>query len=334
MTQINKDTRFGILVQAVDPPEQFEELVRLVERLGFEHLWVADSSLHARSAYCYLTLAALHSERLRLGTGITQPVTRHPAIVANAVATLQEISNGRMTLGFGSGDRPVHEIGLKTARLADMRDSMWLFRKLFAGEPATMDSRLFSTNEASLVGREPLDVPIYMAASGPKTLALAGELADGVLVQVGVDPKCVSAALELIAVGARKSNRSLDELDIVLMCYGSVDTDRAVARDAARPFAAWIPQTVPRYCRIAGIPDEDVQRIKDVYEGGELMKAEHAAEVVTEQMIDAFTLAGTATEVREKIAVLTQETAVRHFAFFPMGDNRLDVVRGFADSVA
>ena len=72
---------------------------------GFTHLWLTDSSLHARCVYAYLTLAALNSERLMLGTGITHPYTRHPAITVNAIATLDEISEGRAILGVGAGDR-------------------------------------------------------------------------------------------------------------------------------------------------------------------------------------------------------------------------------------
>lgn len=334
MTVSTDDLRLGILVQAVDEPEEFTELVRTVETRGFETLWVADSSLHARSAYCYLTLAAVHSTDLRLGTGITQPVTRHPAIVANAIATLDEIAGGRVNLGFGSGDRPLLELGLRSARVDDVRGSVDLIRRLLAGETTTMRSRLFEVEDAELVGRAAREVPVYLAASGPRTLALAGEIADGVLVQVGTDPRCISHALEQIRAGAERAGRTIDDLDIAIMAYGSVADDREAARDAARPFAAWVPQTVPAYCEIAGIPPEDVARVREVYAGGELMKADRAASAVTDAMVDAFTLAGTPGECRERLLQIAEETGVSHVAFFPMGDDRLQVIRTFAASVA
>ena len=93
---------YGVTLQGVDPPADFAAMVREIESLGYDHLWVTDSSLHARNCYAYLTLAAVSSSRLRLGTAVTNPLTRHPAITAAAAATLDELSAGRRT-GAGRG---------------------------------------------------------------------------------------------------------------------------------------------------------------------------------------------------------------------------------------
>ena len=88
MTEEQYGVAVGVTLQGVDKPEVFREHVRFLDTRGFTHLWITDSSLHARCVYAYLTLAALHSERLFLGTGVTHPYTRHPAITVNAIATI------------------------------------------------------------------------------------------------------------------------------------------------------------------------------------------------------------------------------------------------------
>jgi len=320
---------FGILVQAVDDPPAFTSLVAAAEAAGADHFWVADSSLHGRAVWPYLTLAAGASERILLGPGITHPVTRHPAVTANAVAALDEISGGRAVLGIGAGDRPVLELGLRPAPVRVLEKAIGLIRALLAGETVTRDDGAFPVAGARLVRPPDRRVAVVVAASGPKTLRMAGRVADGVLVQVGVHPACVRLALDDIAAGAREAGRDPAEIDISLMVYGSIRDDPERARAESRHFAAWIPQTVPRYCPAAGIPDADVARVREAYGGGELMKADAAASTVTDQMIDAFTLAGTPAECRDRIAALT-EIGIDHITFFPMGDDRRGGVARFA----
>src|SRR5258706_788922 len=128
---------FGVVLQAVDPPDAFGEMVTEIERRGYGHLWLTDSSLHARDCYSYLTLAAARSTRLVLGTAVTNPATRHPAITAAAAATIDEISAGRMVVGIGAGDRPLLALGLRPSPLADLAAAIEAIRGLWSG--ATVD---------------------------------------------------------------------------------------------------------------------------------------------------------------------------------------------------
>ena len=116
--------RTAICLQGVDTPDDFEANVTEIERLGYDTLWLTDSSLHTRNCWSYLTLAARATSRLRLGTAVTNPVTRHPGVTAAAAATIAEISGGRFTLGIGAGDRPLLAVGHKPARLADLEASI------------------------------------------------------------------------------------------------------------------------------------------------------------------------------------------------------------------
>src|ERR1035441_4485269 len=110
--------RAGVVLQGVDAPGVFCGMVEEIESLGFDHLWLTDSSLHARNCYSYLTLAATRSSRLLIGTAVTNTATRHPAITAVAAATVDEIAAGRLILGIGAGDRPLLALGLEPSRLA------------------------------------------------------------------------------------------------------------------------------------------------------------------------------------------------------------------------
>jgi 5,10-methylenetetrahydromethanopterin reductase len=326
--------RFGLAIQAIDPPEEFVEVVRTAEQLDFDHLWVADSSLHGRCVYSYLTLAAVNSRRLRLGTAITHPVTRHPAINLNSLATLDEVSSGRAVLGIGAGDRPVLELGLRSASVRAIEDMVHLARKLFAGEKVTFEGRGFRTEAAALVqGGLPRQIPIYVAASGPKTLSMAGRVADGVLMQVGADADCIRYGLDRVTEGAEAAGRNPSAVDVVVVLYGAIREDRALARAESRPFAAWIPQTVPLYCEIAHIPEEDVQEVRRSYTGGELMKAHEAAQAVTDQMIDRFTLSGTPEDCFQRVEEILSIPRIRHVAFFVMGEDRFGTIRRFGEGV-
>lgn len=318
--------RHAVLVQALDPPQVFTELVQTVEQTGADHLFVADSSLHARAVWPYLTIAALSSSEMRIGTGVTHPTSRHPAITANAAATLDEISGGRAVLGLGSGDRPLFELGLRPARLKTLEEAILTVRCLLEGQTLSLADSI----PANLIQDPVRKVPIVVAASGPRTLELAGRMADGVLVQVGSDPRCIEVAFRDVARGMESAGRDPSEVWISVMAYGSVRDDIKVAYTESRHFAAWIPQTVPRYCRIAEIPPSDTSRVQEAYSGGELMKAHAAAETVTHQMVRAFTLSGSPEQVRQRLQEMT-DVGVDHVTFFPMGQDRIASVQRFAE---
>ena len=124
------------------------QFVGQIDRLGYDALWLTDSSLHSRNCWSYLTLAARASARLRIGTAVTNPVTRHPAITAVAAATVAEISGGRLALGIGAGDRPLLSLAEKPARLADLEKSIEVIRALWAGEHVTAQARGFGLDDA------------------------------------------------------------------------------------------------------------------------------------------------------------------------------------------
>src|SRR4029453_9525102 len=165
--------RFGIVLL----PESlagFGDLCREAEADGFDWLGVADSQSVFRELYVALTLAALHTERMRIGPLVTNPLTRHLVVTPSAIASVDEVSGGRAALGLGSGDSAIYTIGAPPATLGGLEDSIVTLGRLTSGEPIEREGRTWR------VHRSTRRVPIYLAAEGPRTLALAGRLPDGV----------------------------------------------------------------------------------------------------------------------------------------------------------
>jgi len=226
------EPRSGVVLQGVDPPGEFRGMVEEIESLGFRHLWLTDSSLHARNCYAYLTLASVASSRLLLGTAVTNPATRHPAITAAAAATVDEISGGRLTLGIGAGDRPLLALGLRPSPLATVEAAIDAIRLLWRGEEVDRSAGDFSMSSAHLRFRARPDIPVFVSASGPKTLELAGRAGDGVILLVGLFPEALDWAIAQVARGAEAAGRPRPH--VAVFAYGAIDEDEERALENAR----------------------------------------------------------------------------------------------------
>ncbi len=227
--------RFGLRVPAVGTPADTAAYAARVEEAGFDFMWMPDTPLLAgrwRDVHMHLGAAAASTSRLRLGPGVTNPLTRHPLATASALATLADASDGRADLVAGTGYSSAYIIGRKAATRASMREATVLWRSLFSGAPTVLPG-----SEATL---EPpyADLPIILAASGPAMLALAGEIADGVLIHVGAAPAAVAWALGRIEDGMKAAGRSRAEVKRIVVVTACVDDDRARAIEHMRPCAA------------------------------------------------------------------------------------------------
>ena len=323
---------FSLTVMALDPPATFLDVARTAEEGGLANLWVADSSLHARDVYSYLTLAASHTTRVRLGPNCTHPYTRHPAITLNAIATLDEISGGRAMLNFGAGDRPVMELGYAPGKLAVLREAFLLMRRLLQGGSVTADGPTFHLRQAALLFRTRPDLPLYMTGSGPKVLELAGELADGATFLCGPYPACVGFALDYLRAGRTRAGKGADGFDMACSLYGSLREDEALARAESRAMAAWFPQTTPWYAELAGMDPDLIARIRAAYTGGHFDQARVAGALMSDDLMDRFVVAGNSERWRAAIGQVLA-CGVRHINIFPIAKDRLGMVRALVRDV-
>ena len=177
---------FGVTLLPNALPE-FLSWCRTAEESGFDTIGVGDSQSLYREAFLAAALCAQETTRVKFGPRVINPMTRHPAIAASGAATLQEIAPGRAVLGIGSGDSSVHNAGVRPARMAEMREYVDAIRGMLTKGQAQYQG------ETTKFTWGPADVPLYVAASGPKTLELAGEIADGVIIQTGLLPEVIEA---------------------------------------------------------------------------------------------------------------------------------------------
>jgi 5,10-methylenetetrahydromethanopterin reductase len=340
----------GVVLQPVDGPATFATMVGEIEQLGFDHLWLTDSSLHARNCYAYLALAAAHSHQLALGTAVTNPLTRHPAITASAMATVDEISGGRAILGIGTGDRPLLALGLKPSTVSDLEEAVNGIRALWSGATVDLRAARFTLQGAHMRFPARPGIPVFISASGPRTLELAGRLGDGVIVLVGLFPEAMAWAIDHIDMGAAVASQpaqpALPALPgqpgqpgqsgaggrphVAVFAYGAIDDDRDVALAQARSIGAWFPQTAPVICELAGLDGELVEKVRRLYSGGEFQEAAAAAALLPDDYIRKVALAGDRSDARARIeAVLSAGAGSVHV--FPLGTRRMETVRAFAE---
>jgi|HubBroStandDraft_6_1064221.scaffolds.fasta_scaffold35739_3 5,10-methylenetetrahydromethanopterin reductase len=319
--------RCGVALQGVDPPIEFIDKVREIDALGFDNLWLTDSSLHTRDCYSYLTLAATVSTRLGLGPAVTNPLSRHPGITAAALATVDEVSGGRAILGIGAGDRPLRALGLRTSSVATLEATVGAIRRLWRGEELNEEVASFRFRDAHLRFQPRPDIPIFVSASGPRTLELAGRVADGVILLIGLFPEAVAWALSHVDRGAESAGRPRPH--IAVFAYGAIDDDEARALEAARSIAAWFPQTAPHVCELAGVPASIVDDVRRLYSGGEFQEAAAAARLMPDDFVRRVALAGDHRQATARIEeVLGAGADSMHV--FPLGDRRMETVRAFA----
>ena len=214
--------KFGIVFL----PESFDgfgDLCREAETRGFEWLGVADSQSVFHELYVALALAALNTSRVRVGPLVTNPLTRHLVVTASAMTSIDAISRGRAVLGIGSGDSAIYTLGAPPATLTGLEDATVTLGRLTAGDAVKRGERVWRVHRTSR------RIPIYLAAEGPRTLELAGRVADGVIVGLGLTPDVVALSLAAIERGARAAGRSLADLDVWWFAKTNVADTRAAA---------------------------------------------------------------------------------------------------------
>ena len=229
--------RVGIRLPPCDSPLALAAAARRAEIAGFDSVWMPDSQLLWRDVFSTLAVTATQTERVQLGTAVTNLRTRHPTVIASAVRTLQDLAPGRIVLGVGAGNSALASVDMRPSSRAELVDGLRMIRTLLAGEQWQFDH-----GGVSMRGSAGL-VPIYLAANGPKNLGFAGAIADGAILLAGVSIPAVSRAIGLVAGGARTAGRSIAEIDIVVTTFCHETND--VERDARllKPVCAAIAQT-------------------------------------------------------------------------------------------
>lgn len=228
--------------------EGFVADVQRAEELGWGYALIPWNPLSRRDPYMELAIAAGRTSRIKLGLLLDNPVLHHPAVSASSIATLDIMSGGRALLTLGVGDTAVRWLGLRPARMAELEEATVLARRLLAGEEVDVGA----VRPAQLVHARP--VPIWIAAGGPKTIEMAGRVADGVFLRVGRHPENLRTAIERVHTGAREAGRDPHEIGIGLIFHTVMSDDPAEIRATARSMAAGYYEYSPALFEIPGLP--------------------------------------------------------------------------------
>ena len=294
--------RLGIALGSGFPPTDVVDSVRINEQAGYESAWIVEG--HGGEQFSILTACALATRRIRLGTAISSVFVRTAPTIAMAAACLDHFSGGRFVLGLGSSHKVQVEAehGVHYSEpVMRVRETVEVVRTLLREGVVSYRGKTITIEKFDLWFKPAHDsVPIYLSALFPQMLTICGEIADGVLM-VFSTPESVRNAREHLAVGAGRAGRSLDKIEVGSLIPVAIDADAKTACEQMRPMLAFYLGFFPRYRRVAreagfaGI----VERVRDAYQRGGV---EAAAPLVSDEMLATLTAAGTAHEVRARIA--------------------------------
>ena len=307
---------FGITLKPDMSPERLVALTRQAEEAGFGYGWLFDSHVLWLEPYPLLTLMALNTRRMRLGTCVTNPASRDPSVTASALATLNLLSGGRMDLGIGRGDSARRVLGKKPTTLARLEEAVRIIKDLAEGRPTDYDGEQIRMDWAG--GQ----LPVWIAGYGPKALHLTGRVADGVILQFA-DPHLIRWCLGFVHEGARAAGRDPKSIRVMAAAPVWVSENLEQAREHVRWFPALVSNhvmdLVNRY-EPAELPPELTAYVRS-REGYDYL---HHAEVgssnaqfVSDEVTDRFCIVGTVEEHRRKLRELA-EAGVDQFNIYLM----------------
>lgn len=302
--------RFGLGMAPVEPLAKVVSVARLAEELGFEHFVHADQRF-AGEKDVFVTLAAdaLNTSTIKLGPCVSDPYSRIPAMLAVAMATLDELSEGRAVLALGAGGSGFAQMHLERKHPNQaLRETVTMIRGLFSGEAVDFDGELFKLSNARLRFDVRPDIPILIATRSPRNLELAGELADGAIIATYAAKPQLEFAVERIFAGARKAGRRPEDVRLISWVYTSISEgdDGRQAVENVRPFVTQAlvntaPDAYPTI--LAGFDEELPQFLEQCRNGGAAgLESAYADRThLTDDVIKRFSVAGTAEDCIAKL---------------------------------
>ena len=322
--------KFGITLKPDHRYERSVDLARRAEANGFGYGWMFDSHILWRDPYPLLTLMGAATTDMRLGTCVTNPATRDITVTASALATLNEITDGRMDLGIGRGDSARRVMGKRPTTVAYMEECCRIVRALTAGEKIELEG-----TEIQLPWASHGPVPIWVAGYGPMALAAAGRVADGIILQLA-DPDIIRWCMGFVRAAAEEAGRDPDAIEVMAAAAAYISNDVAEARDRVRWFPALVSNHVVdlinKYDK-ADLP-ESLWHYVENREGYDYL---HHAEVgsdnarfVSDEIVDRFAVVGSVEAHRERIAELRDAGVTQFNVYLMNGDeeDQLDLYGG------
>ena len=301
-------TPAAIYLQDAHPIREAMEFAKYAEAKGFDAVWQADSRL-VRDAVVPMAAFASVTETIKIGSGVVDCWTRNPARLASTFSTLDDLAPGRVILGIGAWWDPLaSKVGISRARpLTVMREIVTTVRALLHNETVSFDGDYVHLDGVELdyvyQERRPKDVPIYIGATGMKMMELAGEIADGVVLNYLVSPEYNARAIEALQIGLDRSGRTMADIDRPQLVVCSVHEDRQTALDMARLMVTQYLGQQPHIMKASGVPQSLLDRVGEVL----TWPATHdqvvaASKLVPDEIVQMLTASGTPAEARDRVS--------------------------------
>ncbi len=329
-----KPIEYGVAVlDRPSVPEQLE-LARLAEEADYSSIWVCETRL-ARDAISVMGAIAARTERIQIGSGVVNTWNRNPALMAMTFATLNNLAPDRIIMGLGAYWDPLAaKQGITRSKpLTQMRQYVDVVRRLLAlEENVTFESDFIKVDGLTLdLGhgdeRVPQNVPIYLGPTGPKMMELAGEVADGALINGLLKPEYIATSIEHIRIGAERVGRTLDSIAKPVYVNVALDEDSEKAKRAARRLYAMYLGQQPHIGKASGLPDDFLAEVKRVV--GQWPSRpdalDEATELVTEDIALNYIAAGTREECQEQLKKW-EDSGVDEIVILPLTENYEEMI--------
>ncbi len=302
------------------------DYVKYAEEKGFEAVWQAESRL-VRDAIVPMAAYAAVTEKLKVGSGVINNWTRNIGLLAATFLTLDDLAPNRVICGIGAWWDPLAmNVGINREKpLIAMRETVEILRRLLNMERVTFHGEFHQVNEIELDivhgRREPRNVPIMIGATGPKMMELAGEIADGVVLNYCVPPEYNNRALESLASGAKRVGRTIDNLDRPQLIVCSVNEDREAAIDTTKMLLCQYLAQQPHIAKASEVSSDVVTEIQSILgwpaTHEQINQAKH---LVPDELVEKITASGTPDEARAKVQEYIDRGATCPI-LYPVGGN-------------
>src|SRR3984893_9164471 len=313
--------QFGITLKPDISVERIVGLTRQAEAAGFQYGWLFDSHVLWMDPYPLLTLMAANTQRMRLGTLVTNPAVRDLTVTASLFATLNLISGGRMELGIGRGDSSRRVLGKKPVSWSQLEAAVKVFRDLTAGHEIEYEGQPTRLSWAEGSTRD------WMAGYGPKVLHMAGPVADGIILQFA-DPDLISWCLGFVKEGARAAGRDASQIEVMAAAPVWVSDDLAVARERVRWFPALVSNHVMdliRQYKPEDLPPALTSFVRDRggydYQHHCVVNSDNA-NFVSDEVVDRFCLVGPIEAHRDKLNALAKAGVTQFNLYLMCGEEK------------
>ncbi len=328
--------RVALYLQDAHSLQDAIKYVQYAEARGFEAVWQAESRL-VRDAIVPMAAFAATTTRIKIGSGVINNWTRNAGVIAATFLTLDDLAPDRIICGIGAWWDPLaQKVGInRTKPLLAMREVVSTVRDLLARKRVTFHGEFVNLDDVELDvvhGRkEPRNVPIYIGATGPKMMALTGEIADGAVLNYLVSPQYNEGALAQLEEGAKQAGKTLDDIDRPQLVVCSVDHDRKKALDGARKLVTQYLGQQPHIMKASGVRQELLDEIGQVLTWPATEEQiEEAMHLVPDDVVQMITASGTPKEVRAKVREYVQNGATCPI-LYPLGDDVRLMIDTFSD---